>query len=169
MSVYYEWDIETYDGEDIDDHDHAERLRDLQELEPDQRLVLVRTTSEDRTWAYVENGRLPERFRDAYETPQTRVPVRFHRELARCPFPVYQKASCKVCGAVVDAHILDNDRCDECGATLETGGYLDFVANEERALPSGEIQSLRSNVILQLCAQCVAGYDFTQLEFERAE
>jgi hypothetical protein len=33
---------------------------------------------EDRTWAYIDNGKLPEEFEDG-----TRVPVRFHAEVKR--------------------------------------------------------------------------------------
>jgi hypothetical protein len=54
--------------------------------EPGQRfdLVLVRTdASEGRTWAYMEAGRLPQQFEDAWQRPATNVPQRFHREVER--------------------------------------------------------------------------------------
>lgn len=99
-SVRYEWDVETWieyhDGlDDVLEHNHAERVADLLDClhapKPDPegegtilaRLVLVRdeldvwNCVEERTWAYVEDGKLPETFQDGHK-----VPVRFHRELA---------------------------------------------------------------------------------------
>jgi hypothetical protein len=104
MTTRYEWDIETMDiavevdGEhDILDHNHSEnlrrfRVRDLRRaldpLDPSMRLVLVRDVWDDRdglvdrSWAYVEDGRLPERFTYCPEEGRP-VPKTFVRELRR--------------------------------------------------------------------------------------
>lgn len=92
MSVRYEWDIETVDREsdDIIDHDHADTLNDFSpvrfqcESHEFTRLVLVRDGGEPfRQWAYIEDGKLPDRFRDANEVERAKVPDKFHRELQR--------------------------------------------------------------------------------------
>tara|TARA_R110000764_G_scaffold66556_1_gene138642 strand:- start:43 stop:426 length:384 start_codon:yes stop_codon:yes gene_type:complete len=108
----YEWDHETVffntdegrtakqsnalNGEEfieIDDHDHSDcltRLADptLDERGAWQRLVLVRDvfrnfSLEDRTWAYVEDNKLPENFKDSSGREETKVPKRFHAELQK--------------------------------------------------------------------------------------
>ena len=95
--VTYEWDLETFDAEsgDILDHYFGERLRDVPfPACKTERLVLVRTTGDqvqgivDRQWAYVDDSfMLPKHFSipgpdKEYET-DIKVPVRFHREIAR--------------------------------------------------------------------------------------
>lgn len=104
MTVRYEWDIETWDAEsgDVLEHDHRERL---DQFDPDRlrealkgkgtlRLVLVRDVGDehhgvtDRTWAYVEDGKLPGIFRmwfdaDSDDSAGETVPVRFVAELER--------------------------------------------------------------------------------------
>ena len=89
--VHYEWDIESVDDYgDIIDHDFNDKCPGLPR-EANERLVLVRNVAEglsdewdasahivDRSWAYVEDGALPERFDDG-----TPVPVRFFTELAK--------------------------------------------------------------------------------------
>ena len=93
--TFYEWDIETVergvfdDGEeyaDIVNHDHHDECPGIP-THPDDMLVLVRDvwTNEDgydelhdRTWAYVESGKLPTHFEDGHK-----VPKRFHVELAK--------------------------------------------------------------------------------------
>lgn len=101
MPVFYEWDVETRleypDGlHDIHEHNHAERVADLLDClhapKPDPEgegtltteLVLVRDEYDeygedliDRSWAYVEDGELPETFENG-----ARVPLKYHRELA---------------------------------------------------------------------------------------
>lgn len=93
----YEWDVETHDGHgDIIDHNHGDTAKELvgyyrsQPLDEGTyyRLVLVRDQffkdgDRERTWAYVENDKLPEVFMDAFGWGQSRVPKRFHQELAR--------------------------------------------------------------------------------------
>lgn len=100
MTVSYEWDIETLDVDwagnddpDILDHDHRDTLAEfphellVKAISGDHglRLVLVRDDHkdgdiQDRSWAYVENGRLPERFTYCPEIGKP-VPARFVREL----------------------------------------------------------------------------------------
>ena len=93
MAVHYEWDAETVsdDGyEDVLDHSHRDNavdaIRDL-EQGSNTRLVLVRDVYReheglvDRTWAYIEDDKLPERFSDAYGNEDALVPKRYHAEL----------------------------------------------------------------------------------------
>jgi hypothetical protein len=103
MAVTYEWDCETVadgnsaeceDGE-ILDHVHGSSFRDVHAwadkypCEPGRRyaLVLVRDDDEGRSWAYVTEGTLPERFTDANGADAATVPQRFHREVA-ASFPL---------------------------------------------------------------------------------
>lgn len=96
-STGYEWDIETVtadEHEDIVDHDHRERMHDFggEKLtlalvedgdEPGTffRLCLVRSVWDDvtglvdRSWAYVEDGKMPTHFENGVV-----VPKRFHDE-----------------------------------------------------------------------------------------
>lgn len=92
-SVDYEWDIEAMDGEDIVDHFHSDALSyqadELRDALKAGTLVLVRTVGNeddgvtDRTWAYVKDNALPERFLNAYDIPCAKVPQKFHNELKR--------------------------------------------------------------------------------------
>lgn len=87
--VTYEWDIESYDGDEIVDHNFGDNLKDigLPVLQGDQ-LVLVRNDDDGRYWAYVEANMLPAFFSipqadgKYYETT-IKVPKKFHRELAK--------------------------------------------------------------------------------------
>lgn len=89
----YEWDIELLDAEtgDILDHDHRDKLADFQIGDEDgSALVLVRDTGneddglQDRLWAYVTDGKLPEFFSDSGgRATGYKVPQRFHREVAK--------------------------------------------------------------------------------------
>ena len=95
MPVVYEWDAETVSNDgygDVLDHSHRDTalsaLQDIDECDKlNMRLVLVRDVWEDcrgltdRTWAYVDGDKLPERFADAYGQEQTKVPKRCHSEL----------------------------------------------------------------------------------------
>lgn len=98
--VTYEWDFESWDydenGDVIDiDHDHRDNLDGctLEHIGPYEggeiKLVLVRNVGNendgltDRTWAYVVDGKLPTHFANAYDRPQTKIPQRFHHELAK--------------------------------------------------------------------------------------
>ena len=85
MAIEYEWDIETVcpDTGDVLDHDHTLRIPGSLEM-----LVLVRDDDGGRSWAYVNEGRLPGYFSvpeadgEYYET-NMRVPARFARELQK--------------------------------------------------------------------------------------
>lgn len=90
--VDYEWDLETTNADgDITDHQHADKLRDLPTPATRfEQLVLVRTTFEgDRQWAYVDESRMLPRYFSIpgpdgnYHETATKVPQRFHREIAR--------------------------------------------------------------------------------------
>lgn len=96
MSVVYEWDFETFDEDgDIINHDHADALATYHkpsDITSDVNLVLVRDTGNawdgvtDRMWAYAEKTSsgtwmLPDTF-DGLPNGY-RVPVKFHRELAK--------------------------------------------------------------------------------------
>lgn len=82
--IKYEWDIEEIDEHgDIIDHNHADRLGDLDLTElkdANKRLVLIRDEGnqndglQERYWAYPINGVLPEYFSDAMGEVQIKVP-----------------------------------------------------------------------------------------------
>jgi hypothetical protein len=88
----YEWDIESLDIHgDIIDHDFKSSFPGPRDFDATgEVVVLVKSYArglsgredsfmiEDRTWAYLEDGKLPEEFEDG-----TRVPKRFHAEVAR--------------------------------------------------------------------------------------
>lgn len=97
MAVTYEWDCETVaagdseqfeDGEVID-HAHGATYKEVlawSAANPPQAgfrhaLVLVRDDDEGRSWAYVEDGKLPQYFTDADGADAAKVPQRFHREV----------------------------------------------------------------------------------------
>lgn len=91
MSVKYEWDVETVDDHgDVLDHDHDASLSALLHRHHDigngEQLALVRDVWRDdgelidRSWAYAENGKLPDTFSGG-ET--AKVPKRFHDEIAK--------------------------------------------------------------------------------------
>lgn len=85
----YEWDLETVDGHgDIEDHSHSDLLAPLWKWREGKNLVLVKDvfydgSLEERSWAYVKDGKLPENFSDAYGRNFGKVPARFHIELAK--------------------------------------------------------------------------------------
>jgi hypothetical protein len=88
----YEWDIELVDEHgDILAHHHSDKCPGIPADDYDDEglvpaLVLVRDRWDEgglteRWWAYVEDGKLPERFADAYGNEGPSVPKRFHAEL----------------------------------------------------------------------------------------
>jgi len=88
MVVYYEWVMETMDGDDIVDVDHADTYADaVRRASNGARIGLVRDHDRhddgdaERSWAYITDGRLPEWFTDAGDAPTIKVPKRFHREV----------------------------------------------------------------------------------------
>lgn len=87
--VEYEWCYETIDeNKDIIENDHEDRLKDFQDNRKTKQLCLVRSEGnkldglQDRVWAYVKDGKLPERFSDesGHELPAMKVPKKFHKE-----------------------------------------------------------------------------------------
>jgi len=88
MPATYEWDIETWEDDEVVDHNHRGRLHDFggEELtmavaEDGYRLVLVRDAADGgRSWAYVSDGELPTHFLDANDQPVAKVPARFAKE-----------------------------------------------------------------------------------------
>lgn len=87
MGRRYEWDFEQVDEfGDIQDHDFWDQLPPKGHDIEGREMVLVLNHIDrddfddvkDREWAYVKDGRLPERFDGG-----TKVPQRFHRDLAR--------------------------------------------------------------------------------------
>lgn len=100
MTVRYEWDcelqaVETPDQEcEVIDHrfysfySSYKRIKEyIEATTPDEGFkfvaVLVRTDDDHRAWAYVEDGKLPEFFLDAYNSEYRRVPKMFHVEVAK--------------------------------------------------------------------------------------
>ncbi len=93
MTVSYEWCVEVYETDensDIIDNMFSDKLKNLPWLlQPNERHVLIRTTDDDRQWAYVDETRmLPKYFSipcedGKYHETATAVPQRFHREIAR--------------------------------------------------------------------------------------
>lgn len=104
--VFYEWDVEEvasvdskeYAVDDVIDHSHcatfAEAMADKIRFDAAKvpgvvfRLVLVRDDDRPdgcRSWAYVDedDGLLDEWFEDAYARQVSKVPKRFHEEVAR--------------------------------------------------------------------------------------
>jgi hypothetical protein len=87
MSVVYEWTVEGIDEHgDIIEVEHVERFEDAQALAmeldyPTTRVCLVRDSGprlEERLWAYIENGVVPETFSDsAGEDTGVKVPKKF--------------------------------------------------------------------------------------------
>lgn len=81
--IRYEWAIETFDEYgDVTEVDHHDKFPGLPPAGQDVVLVRDRIADdenlEERTWAYIENGKLPERF----DNGRTKVPKRFHAEVA---------------------------------------------------------------------------------------
>lgn len=100
MSVVYEWRLETrtsYEDEDEIIDTYADELPiliqmalegDLEEGEF-YRICLVRdrldkfTSVEERFWAYVKGGNLPELFEDAFGLEASKVPKQYHEEFKK--------------------------------------------------------------------------------------
>jgi len=98
MSVGFEWDVETVDeNDDIVDHDFRDSYAECMAIaaaEPPEgcrfAIVLVRNSDhafDGRAWAYLDGGKLPTHFEDAYQHPVAKVPAKFHREVERAKEP----------------------------------------------------------------------------------
>lgn len=90
--VTHEWDIETMDGDEVADHLHADKLKELHfpTLAHNEVLVLVRDSEiHGRAWAYVDDSKMLPKFftepneKGEYVSNGIAVPQRFHREIAR--------------------------------------------------------------------------------------
>lgn len=94
----YEWDYETQrideEGEiEFVDHDHSDHFLGFPDSYIDDDgiyvvLVLVKDVYrnwclENRSWAYVEDRKLPEFFSDAFGMLGDKVPQRFHKEIEK--------------------------------------------------------------------------------------
>lgn len=87
--IIYEWDLELSDGNEVLDHSHFDTCPGLP-TEKNVSLVLIRDVwecdektgepddLEDRSWAYIKDGKLPKTFDDGFKVPQ-----RFHKELEK--------------------------------------------------------------------------------------
>jgi hypothetical protein len=89
--IFYEWGFEEAESEDGEEgnSDFSDILSQL-DTSGNGELVLVRNSGsesmglEDRLWAYVKDGNLPENFEDASgEETGIKVPERFHKELLK--------------------------------------------------------------------------------------
>ena len=96
MTVRYEWDVEVQTAAASDDHEESEVIdhlfcksfieavttaaidagEDLKHV-----IVLVRDDDNQRSWAYLEDGKLPTHFEDAYQNQYAKVPQCFHAEV----------------------------------------------------------------------------------------
>jgi hypothetical protein len=98
MATTYEWLIETLECDcedaDIAEVNHHDTLAEARawaaSIEGPHRIGLVRDVGNDlegitdRQWAYLDAaGRLPEFFHDGVDFTDTRVPKRFHVEVAK--------------------------------------------------------------------------------------
>jgi len=88
--IRYEWIVETMDGKDVQDVTHFDTFAEaLASYSLGMEIALVRDVIasdenlQDRQWAYMGNGRLPEVFDRG-----TRVPKRFKKEVSRAEFSV---------------------------------------------------------------------------------
>ncbi len=105
MNTRYEWDAEqvavyaseSYEEGEVIEHHFADSLKEARQTVRSRsynadagtlssegyELVLVRDDDGGRSWAYMENGKLPTHFRDAFGSEGARVPQRFHREVEK--------------------------------------------------------------------------------------
>ncbi len=89
MKSIYEWCYETTDENgDIIENYFADKLSEFGDNNKTDQLCLVRNEGDeingldDRFWAYVKDGKLPEFFSDAMgEFIGVKVPKKFHKEL----------------------------------------------------------------------------------------
>ena len=85
METAYEWDIETWEDDEILEHDHTDKIYKLPIK--GEKLVLVRHTGSEeegvvmRLWAYAVDNKLPEFFEDCGSPTGYRVPKKYHKQL----------------------------------------------------------------------------------------
>jgi len=92
--IRYEWTVETLEEDDIvesefaDNYEQALRIAANPLADYSVRIGIVRDRYdcyEDlvcRSWAYIESGKLPEYFVDGRGVETTKVPRRFHKQVA---------------------------------------------------------------------------------------
>jgi hypothetical protein len=95
MSVIYEWDVEEVstlpeDQGDIIEHwfqtsyaGCVKKSAEAPQAGAEWKVVLVRDDDEGRSWAYMDDGKLPEHFTDANGADCAKVPQKFHAEVQR--------------------------------------------------------------------------------------
>lgn len=87
--VQYEWTLEETEDGDIIDSDFSDTLDFNKADLAGKDLGLVRNEGNeidgvnDRYWAYVKDGKLPEYFSDSRGEVNIKVPQRFHNELKK--------------------------------------------------------------------------------------
>ena len=92
--IRYEWTVEFLEEDDIVDSFFGDTLQEALRHAGDtpagcaKRIGVVRDRFDSaeslvcRSWAYMEDGKLPERFVDAYGREIAKVPARFCKEVA---------------------------------------------------------------------------------------
>jgi hypothetical protein len=90
--IRYEWTVEFLEDDDIVDLYFGDTLKDVLRQAGDtpagyiKHIGVVRDRYDSaeslvcRSWAYVEDGKLPDRFTDACGREVAKVPARFHKE-----------------------------------------------------------------------------------------
>lgn len=88
--ITYEWTLEVITEGDIVDNDFSDALSFNKDDLVGNDLGLVRNEGnevagiEDRHWAYVKDGKLPEYFTNAEgQSVSIKVPIKYHNELKR--------------------------------------------------------------------------------------
>lgn len=131
MAVEYEWDVELQAAVDSDDHEEGEVLDHDHQLSyadamkraamptPDgfrSVIVLVRDDDAGRSWAYVENGKLAEKFSDANGSDVAKVPACFAKEVEKAALAAklyltlgrtYRGKKPKACGSMFKPMVDD--------------------------------------------------------------
>ena len=97
MAVFYEWGVETVTAVDNEDHEENEVLdhdfcgsfaqaKAIADCAPPEGcrfdIVLVRDDDDRRSWAYLDDGKLPLYAEDANGSQWGEIPKKFHQEVA---------------------------------------------------------------------------------------
>lgn len=96
--IVYEWDVEEvsalatddYEKGEVIEHWHQSSFLDALKFSrttppegSEYVIVLVRDDDNGRAWAYLEDGKLPDYALDAADNKCGKIPVRFHKEVAK--------------------------------------------------------------------------------------
>jgi hypothetical protein len=116
MTVSYEWDVEVVQDDDeneVLEHLHQSAFADCQKVaaKPADEgcrhdIVLVRDDDDGRSWAYIEDGKLPSHFEDAGGTAVAKVPQRFHKEVLAVVSKAEPDFSSEAFNKQAERHIL---------------------------------------------------------------